>query len=197
MNLTLKQAEKLIKLAREAISAYFTDKEAKVSKDIEKEFGQNQGVFTSLYVNEELVGCIGFPEPVAPLYKAVTQTACSAAFEDPRFPPIKKEDMKNLRIEISILTKPVPIEVKKDHLEYIKKIRLGTDGLMIKDEFGTGLLLPQVPGEWDWNEEEFLSQTCKKAGLSPDCWRNLKKNVYKFQAQIFTEKNGKVIEKKS
>ena len=67
---------------------------------------------------------------------------------------------------------------------------------MIKDEFGSGLLLPQVAVEWKWDAKEFLNQTCKKAGLAPDCWCNLKRNVYKFQAQVFAEENSKIVEKK-
>ena len=78
----------------------------------------------------------------------------------------------------------------------MKEITIGKDGLLIQDEFGSGLLLPQVPIEWKWNAKQFLDHACMKAGLSPDCWNNLKRNVYKFQAQIFTEKDKEIIEKK-
>lgn len=191
----LSQAKRLIKLVRDSISDFFDNKEARISGDIKKKFGEKQGVFVSLYVDAELVGCIGYPEPVLPLYKAVIQSAIGAAFEDPRFPPLKKEQMKNLRIEISVLTKPEEIKVK-DPSEYPKKVKIGVDGLVIRDEFGSGLLLPQVAVEWGWDSKKFLSETCRKAGLPPDCWDNMKRNVYKFQAQIFSEEKGKVIEKK-
>ncbi len=191
----LEQAKKLIKLARDAISAYFEDKEINVSDDIKKEFGEDTGVFVSLYVGEDLIGCIGFPEPIMPLYKAVIDAAKSAAFEDPRFPPLSREQFKALRIELSVLTKPQEIIVKKPS-EYLENVEIGKDGLVIRDEFGSGLLLPQVAIEWNWDSKEFLNQTCMKAGLSPDCWDNMKRNVYKFQAQVFVEKDGKVVEKK-
>jgi len=194
--LTINQAKKLIKLARDSISNYFKNKEPPVTAEVKKEFGKKQGAFVSLYLDEELSGCIGFPEPTLPLYMAVIRGALGAAFEDPRFPPLKQSQLKNIRIELSILTVPEEIELKKDPKEYLKKIKIGRDGLLIQDEFGSGLLLPQVPVEWRWDAKEFLNQTCMKAGLSPDCWNNMKRNVYKFQAQIFTEKNSKIIEKK-
>ena len=195
MNITKEQAKKLIDLARQSIIDYFDNKETKASSDIKKEFGKKSGVFVSLYVKGELMGCIGYAEPLVPLYQAVIEVSRGAAFEDPRFPPIKKGQMKDLRIEISVLTDPKEIEVKSPD-EYPKKVKIGKDGLVIKDEFGWGLLLPQVALEWNWNAKEFLNQTCVKAGLSPDCWDNMKRNVYKFQAQVYTEKNRKIVEKK-
>ena len=191
----LEQAKKLIKLAREAISAYFKGKEITVGKDIKDEFGEDSGVFVSLYVGDDLIGCIGIPRPIMPLYKAAIQAAKGAAFEDPRFPPLREDQMDRLRIEISVLTEPEVIEIK-DPNEYLDKIEIGKDGIMIKDEFGSGLLLPQVAVEWKWDAKEFLNQTCRKAGLSPDCWCNMKRNVYKFQAQVFAEEKGKIVEKK-
>lgn len=192
---SLTQAKQLIKIARDAISAYFEGKKVEPSEKIKKEFGEEKGVFVSLYLKDELAGCIGFPEPIFPLWLAVRKAAIGAAFGDPRFPPLVKKQMKDLRVELSILTKPEVIEVK-DHKEYLKKIKIGRDGLMVKDEFGSGLLLPQVPVEWGWNVEQFLDQTCMKAGLDPSCWRNTKRNVYKFQGQVFAEEKGKLVEKK-
>jgi hypothetical protein len=160
-----------------------------------KEFKDVRGVFVSLYIKDELIGCIGFPDPTMALAKGVVSAAQGAAFEDPRFPPLKKSQMKDLKVELSVLTKPEEIEVKKPS-EYISKVKIGKDGLVIRDEFGAGLLLPQVAVEWGWDSKEFLDNTCKKAGLSPDCWCNLKRNVYKFQAQVFTEEKGRIIEKK-
>lgn len=189
------QAEKLIKLARDAISAYFAGKELEVSAAIQKEFNAKRGVFVSIYVGTELNGCIGFPEPVVPLWEGVVKAAVGAAFEDPRFPPLQKEQFKKCRIELSVLTEPKLINAKKVE-DYLDAIEIGRDGLMIKDEFGSGLLLPQVPKEWNWDKEEFLRQTCRKAGLDPDCWQDMRRRIYKFQAQVFTEEDGKVVEKK-
>ncbi len=189
------QAKKLMLLARKAISAYFKGKEVQVDDEIKKEFGEDSGVFVSLYLREDLIGCIGIPRPIMPLYKAVIQAAKGAAFEDPRFPPLREDQFDDLRVEISVLTEPEVIEVD-DPKDYIDKVKIGKDGLMIKDEFGSGLLLPQVAVEWKWDAKEFLNQTCRKAGLEPDCWCNTKRNVYKFQAQVFAEENGKIVEKK-
>jgi uncharacterized protein (TIGR00296 family) len=195
MKLNVKQAAKLIKIARDSISAVFEGKKYKLSDALETEFKEIRGVFVSLYVKKELIGCIGFPEPNKLLAESVVIAAQGAAFEDPRFPPLKKEQMKDLRVELSVLTKPEVIEVN-DPSEYPSKVKVGEDGLVIRDEFGAGLLLPQVATEWEWDSKEFLDNTCKKAGLSPDCWCNMKQNVYKFQAQVFTEEKGKIIEKK-
>ena len=192
---SLAQAKKLIKIAKDAISAYFKGKLLEVPENLQKEFNGKKGVFVSTYIKEELAGCIGFPEPIFPLWLAVRKAAVSAAFKDPRFPPLNKAQFKDIRVELTVLTEPKVIEVK-DPKEYLKKIKIGKDGLMVKDEFGSGLLLPQVPVEWGWNAEEFLNQTCIKAGLDPNCWCNTKRNVYKFQGQVFTEEKGKIVEKK-
>ncbi|MBD3248610.1 AmmeMemoRadiSam system protein A [Candidatus Woesearchaeota archaeon] len=191
----VKQAEKLVKLARKSISAYFKGEDVKTGAGLKKEFDEKSGVFVSLYIDDELVGCIGYVEPTMPLWESVVQAAQGAAFEDPRFPPLTKKQYKKLKIEISVLSKLREIDVKKPS-EYLSKIKIGKDGLVIKDEFGYGILLPQVAKDWDWGPEEFLNQTCLKAGLSPDCWNNMKRNVYKFQAQVFTEDKGRVVEKK-
>jgi len=192
---SLAQAKKLIKLAKDAVYAYFESKVLEVPENLQKEFNEKKGLFVSLYIKDDLAGCIGFPEPIFPLWLAVRKAAIGAGFGDPRFPPLTKPQFRDLRVELTILTKPKVIEIK-DPKEYLKKIKIGKDGLMVKDEFGSGLLLPQVPVEWGWNVEEFLNQTCMKAGLDPDCWRNTKRNVYKFQGKIFTEEKSKVVEKK-
>jgi uncharacterized protein (TIGR00296 family) len=196
MKLTLAQAKKLIKLARDTISAYFKGNEPVISESIKKEFSEKQGAFVSVYLKKELNGCIGITTQNLPLYKAIMYCAKAAAFEDPRFPPLLPKQFKDIIIEISILTPIEPIELKKDPSEYFKLIKIGRDGLMVKDEFGSGLLLPQVAVEWKWDVKEFLNQTCIKAGLDPDCWNNMRRNVYKFQAQVFAEKGKSVIEKK-
>ena len=192
----LAEAKSLISIARESILTYFEDKEIEVSDSLKEQFKGEMGVFVSLYEEDELIGCIGYPEPVMPLWECVKDSARGAAFEDPRFPPLKKEDYDKIRVELSVLTKPKEIEVK-DPSEYPHSVDVGKDGLVIRDEFGAGLLLPQVAVEWGWDSEKFLCETCRKAGLSPDCWNNMKRNVYKFQAQVFVEKDGKVVEKLS
>ena len=194
MKVTIDQAKKLIDLARQSIQDYFDNKDTEASEEIKDEFSGKSGVFISLYVDEELIGCIGYAEAFFPLYKAVIDGARGAAFEDPRFPAMRKEQLQKLRVELSVLTEPIEIEAEEPE-DYLKQFKVGEDGLIIKDDFGGGLLLPQVAVEWDWNEEEFLNQTCKKAGLDPDCWKDMRRHIYKFQAQIFTEEDGQIVKK--
>ena len=174
----------LIKLTRESISSYFLQKEPDISSV--KEFSDRQGVFVTLYKNKQLRGCIGFPEPVFPLFEAIIKSARSAAFEDTRFPPVQKEELKDIKIEISVLTVPALIDVEKPE-DYFKKIKVGKDGLIIRSSLGSGLLLPQVATEYNWSVEEFLGHLCEKAWLKQDAWKDINNQIYKFQAQIFKE----------
>lgn len=192
--LSLDKAKRLFELARESINSFFDNKEVKFDENLKKEFSDKQGVFVTIYLDDELAGCIGYTEPVFPLYEGVMNAARGAAFEDPRFPPLKKEELKKARLEISVLSKPELIDVK-DPEEYLKKIKIGRDGLLIRDELNNGLLLPQVATEMNFDVKMFLDQTCIKAGLEPDDWRDKRRHVYKFQAQVFQEKNGDIVEK--
>ena len=119
-----------------------------------------------------------------------------SATEDPRFPPVRRDELSRIIIEISILSKPELIEVRNPR-EYLDKIKIGEDGLMIEYGLYSGLLLPQVPVEYKWNVEQFLSELCIKAGLPPDMWLDRNVKIYKFKAQIFREKipNGEVYER--
>ncbi|HHY00370.1 MAG TPA: TIGR00296 family protein [Methanothermobacter sp.] len=177
----------LVKLARSAIETYLTDgKFLKVSNDINPNLKEEMGVFVTLYRDGELRGCIGFPEPIKPLAEAVIEVAVSAATGDPRFPRITPAEMNQIQVEVSVLTKPVLISVQKP-VDYLNKIKVGEDGLIIEKGVYRGLLLPQVPVEWKWDTEEFLANTCMKAGLSPDCWLQDGVKIFSFQSQIFKE----------
>jgi len=178
------QGKLLIKLARDSISSYFLRNEPDTSPV--QGFSHTQGVFVTLYKNNQLRGCIGFPEPVFSLCEAIIKSARSAAFEDPRFPPLQKEELKDIRIEISVLTVPKLIEVKKPE-DYLKEIKIGKDGLIIRSSHGSGLLLPQVATEYKWGVEEFLGHLCEKAWLKQDAWKDTTNRIYRFQAQIFKE----------
>lgn len=188
---TLEQGRKLIELARHAIETSF-EKSHLSLEEYKMKFSEKQGVFVTLHKNSELRGCIGFPEPEMELYKAVVRASRAAAFEDPRFPPLTKEEFKDIKIEISILTKPELVRVANPE-EYFNKIVVGRDGLIIKAGVYSGLLLPQVPVEYDWDVERFLQHLCIKAGLTLDAWKT--NPVYKFRAQIFAEENKKIIQK--
>jgi len=193
--LSLAQGKELVQAARKAV----TSKLRKEHFELE-DFKEKAGIFVTIhsYPENELKGCVGFPEPIFQLNKALTQAANAAAFSDNRFSPIQKEDLDKIIFEVSVLTKPELIKVKKPE-DYNKEIKIGRDGLVAEKGHFRGLLLSQVAPEWGWNVEEFLSHTCEKAGLPSEAWKdtNLVK-IYKFQAQIFkeTKPEGEVIETK-
>lgn len=182
--------KKLLKLARDSITSYFSGKDKKkidlASFSSDSKFNQKQGVFVTLHKDGDLRGCIGFPYPTFPLYKAIFDAARAAAFEDPRFDPVEESEMKDITMEISVLTVPEDIKVKSAE-EYINKIKIGEDGLIIKHGYGSGLLLPQVFTEYKSTPKSALEMVCQKAGLEKNAWKEKSSKISKFQAQIFTE----------
>jgi uncharacterized protein (TIGR00296 family) len=150
-------------------------------------------IYTLRDGNRSLRGCIGYPYPIKKLIEALIDSAINAALNDTRFFPITLDELEDLIFEVSVLTPPKLI-LAKNPKEYPKKISVGRDGLIIERGPFKGLLLPQVPVEWGWNEEEFISQCCIKAGLSEDNWKNEGIKIYTFQALIFKEEtpNGKI-----
>lgn len=192
--LTLVQGRKLITLARDSIVTYFSKKNPRVSKEIKDEFSEKRGIFVTLSKEGKLRGCIGFPEPIYALYEAVINAARSAAFSDPRFPPLDKDEIDRITIEVSVLTAPRLIEVRNPE-DIVKKIKVGKDGLIVRGTFNSGLLLPQVAVDYKWDAKTFLEQTCVKAGLPANTWADFDAcRIYKFQSQVFSEKspNGQV-----
>ncbi len=142
-------------------------------------FSKHYGLFVTITADGNLRGCIGYIEGIKPIREAVKEMAIEAAFHDPRFFPLTKEEYKRIKIEISIL---YPAEEIKD----INEIQVGRDGIILERGYHRGLLLPQVAIEYGWNREEFINQTCRKAGLEKNCWKNGAK-VFKFEAEIFKE----------
>ena len=196
--LTIKDGEKAVKLAREIVERYTRKEELPKLENYSGVFDEKRGVFVTIntYPTHNLRGCIGIPEPIMPLKNAIKEAAVSAT-HDPRFPPLKENELENIVIEVTILTKPQLVKVNKPQ-EYLEKIKIGRDGLIAEQGFYRGLLLPQVPVEQGWDVEEFLSHTCWKAGLPFDAWFDENTKIYKFEGQIFTEvkpKNG-IVEKK-
>jgi len=195
--LTLEEGKYAVKYARAVIENHLQGRNL-VVVNYPKKFNKHYGVFVTLhtYPDHELRGCIGIPEPVMPLIEALEEAAISAAVKDPRFPPVTLDEMDNIVVEVSVLTPPKLIEVEEP-LEYLDKIEIGKDGLII--EYGTykGLLLPQVPVEQGWEVAEYLSNLCLKASLPPDTWTKYPVKIYSFQAQIFEEVSprGEVVEK--
>jgi hypothetical protein len=191
----------LVKLARRAMETYLKTKKIIEPDDAPEKLRTPCGVFTTLNkvtaTGKELRGCIGLPYPVKPLAEAVVTSAISSAVEDPRFPPVSQSELGEIVVELSVLTPPQYIAVKKPS-DYPKEVGVGVDGLIVERGGRSGLLLPQVPVEWGWDAEEFLTQCCLKAWLPPDSWLNEGTRISKFQAIIFEEKEprGEVERKK-
>lgn len=139
---------------------------------------QERGAFTTLHLGDRLRGCIGYVFPTRSLYRAVAETAKAAAFEDPRFEPVSLDEAGRLAVEISVLSPLTAIRPEE--------VVIGKHGLVVTQGDQRGLLLPQVPVEWEWDRETFLAQTCLKAGLPPDAWRR-GAELQAFTAEIFRE----------
>jgi len=142
-------------------------------------FQRRAGAFVTLRKQHELRGCIGQPEPHDPLGSVIVHCAAAAALEDPRFPPVELAELPSIAVEISVLT---PLVKMSDP----GAVEVGRHGLVVARGGRRGLLLPQVPTEWHWSREEFLEQTCRKAGLPRDAWRQ-GADVFSFEAEIFDE----------
>lgn len=149
-------------------------------------FKEKRGVFVTLTKAKELRGCIGFPYPVMPLGEAIGHAAVAAAVEDPRFPPVGKDELASIRLEVTILTAPLPLEGTPDTRP--DKIKVGRHGLIVRSGTKSGLLLPQVATEYGWNSMTFLDHTCMKAGLPARCWTSETVDLFTFEGQIFCEK---------
>ena len=180
----------LVKTARMAVTEFLSNgKRMKLESEREKKFSFNSGVFVTLNNADGLRGCIGFPMPDKKLSNGIIDAAIAAATEDPRFSPVKTNELNDIVFEVTVLTPPVEITVT-DPMEYLEKIKVGRDGLIIRNSFSSGLLLPQVPVEYGWNVEEFLQHTCEKAGLEKDTWKNEKVKIEKFEGIVYKEKTN-------
>ena len=185
--LTLEEGKLLVQLARRTIETYLCEGRKPQTPKVPEKLRERRGVFVTLNKKGELRGCIGHPLPEIPLVDAVVDAAISSATRDPRFPSMTPEELPEVEIEVSVLSKPEVVKVKSPR-EYPKHIVTGKDGLIIELSDYAGLLLPQVPIELGWDAEEFLSHTCMKAGLMPDCWLREGMRISKFSAQVFKER---------
>ena len=180
----------LVKTARMAVTEFLSNgKRMKLESEREKKFSFNSGVFVTLNNADGLRGCIGFPMPDKKLSHGIIDAAIAAATEDPRFSPVKINELNDIVFEVTVLTPPVEITVT-DPMEYLEKIKVGRDGLIIRNSFSSGLLLPQVPVEYGWNVEEFLQHTCEKAGLEKNTWKNEKVKIEKFEGIVYKEETN-------
>jgi len=178
-DLTEARREELLTLARTAIAEYLKTGEIPEYETDDPLLNRRSGAFVTLRENSELRGCIGHTRGDQPLYQVVQQMAVAAATEDPRFPPLKPEELDQVTLEISVLS---PFRRVTD----TGQVQVGTHGLMIFADGHQGLLLPQVPVEQGWDREEFLENLCLKAGLAPDCQAR-QPALYAFTAIVFGE----------
>jgi AmmeMemoRadiSam system protein A len=177
------QRSHLLRIARESIAATLGGRRLPQPdpETLDAELRHPSGVFVTLNDRQgELRGCIGSIRPIAPLHEAVASSAVNAAFRDPRFPPVSAEELDSLHLEISVMTPIVPVEK-------VEEIEVGRDGLIVSRGPRAGLLLPQVATEYGWDRETFLRQTCHKAGLPSDAWRQPGTKIEKFSAEVFGE----------
>ncbi|MBW1673109.1 MAG: AmmeMemoRadiSam system protein A [Deltaproteobacteria bacterium] len=155
-------------------------------KKIPEKFQERLGTFVTVTIEDNLRGCIGHIIPRESLIEGIKENAINAAFKDPRFHPLTKEEFDRIEIEISILTSPQEFSYTGAE-DLLKKLRPGIDGVIIKKGFYEATFLPQV---WEQlsEKEEFLSHLCLKAGLSPDSWKKEKLHVSTYQVQAFEER---------
>ncbi len=172
----------LLDLARKSIKYYLDHKKHFISKTPDNiVFMEERAVFVTLHKDGNLRGCIGHMHAQMPLYKTVIQMAVAAAFEDPRFPSVQKDELEKIEIEISVLS---PMERIFDYT----KIRMGIDGVWIKQGFYSGVYLPQVAIDTGWDRETFLRSLCSsKAGLPADAYKDADVEIYIYQVEKFSE----------
>ena len=192
-SLTDGQKEYLLRLARQAIVETVVppekpaeESEAEVhSEELQRLSEIYAGVFVSLHVHEALRGCIGYIDGLRSLPEVIPETASAAALRDPRFEPVREEELDDIDIEISILS---PLEKISGPAE----LTIGEHGLLVRSGKRQGLLLPQVAPRAGLDAEAFLEHTCQKAGLPADAWKVPEAEIFRFRAEVFGEKSSRV-----
>lgn len=180
MDLSLADQKLLFRVARESIRAHLKGEKGTLPPTASPLLSQPRGVFVTLNRQGRLRGCIGYLEAVKPLMAAVAEMAVAAAFCDTRFPPLREEELADLRVEISILS---PLR----QIDNPEEIQVGRHGLYLERGPCRGLLLPQVATEYNWDRLTFLKQTCVKAGLPENAWQDPATRLYVFSADILHE----------
>jgi AmmeMemoRadiSam system protein A len=177
--LTLDQKIDLLRIARESIYHFVSRGRAPASEVEDDRLTVPQGVFVSLHINDRLRGCIGTLTGDGPLHATVCDMAVSAASNDPRFAPLRMDEVPRIDIELSILG---PLQTVSP-----KEVEVGAHGLFVTMGRTRGTLLPQVATQFSWSREEFLSQTCVKAGMPPEAWKDSECHIAAFTAEVFAE----------
>lgn len=180
--LTREHQSTLLRIARESIAGRLSGHGVAVDPAaFDAVLRRPAGAFVTLKSEEgRLRGCIGSVMPVDPLCRAVAQSAVNAAFRDPRFWPLTRDELPAIRMEISVMGPLVPVVC-------VDEIVCGRDGLIVRRGAFAGLLLPQVAAERNWDRDTFLSQTCVKAGLPPQSWHDSDIRIERFVAHVFCE----------
>lgn len=173
----------LLHLARQSIEAHLQGKKLSLPDPSSPVLKERRGAFVTLHEAGGLRGCIGFMQPLKPLYETISEMAAAAAFDDTRFNPVTASELPRLEIEISVLSVLVKIDDPQ-------KIVMGRHGVLVESRGYSGVFLPQVATETGWSREEFLDNLClHKAGLPAKTWRDKATNIYVFTAEIFSEKS--------
>ena len=173
------EAQRLLKeIAREAIASALSNKGYVLPETLPAVLKEPCGAFVTLTKRGNLRGCIGYITASRPLAETVRDVAVAAAFEDTRFTPVTSDEWPRIDIEVSVLTPMAPVSD-------ISSIQPGTHGLYIRKGYRSGLLLPQVATEYGWDRKTFLEQTCRKAGLNKDAWKEEGVKIFCFRAQVF------------
>jgi len=182
--LNSQEQEILLAIARQAIIQGVETGEEYIEPREEKRLNQRNGCFVTIKQFGRLRGCIGNFQSELPLFREVAQMALASSTQDPRFYPMKQDDLDNFTLEISVLS---PLQKIEDTSE----IEVGRHGIYIEKGFHRGVLLPQVATEHNWDHDTFLQQTCMKAGLATNSWQAEDADIYIFSAQIFGEESTK------
>lgn len=185
----MKQKDKkyLLELARRTLEKYFQNKDILQIEidDLSDSLKEKKGVFISLWKNEDLRGCIGCLEGIKPIFEMVIENSLASALFDTRFLPVKKEELSDIKIEISIIEPLEKIDFSKTE-DLIKHLNKNKPGILIKKGAHQATFLPQV-----WEDlktpEEFLSHLCSKAGMKEGCWKNIDFEIYQYQVNVFKE----------
>ena len=182
MELNQKEKATLLDIVKKTVAAKVNDKDTpKFTVDSEA-LKEKRGAFVTLKKRGHLRGCIGYIKAVKPLWETVQEMAVAAAFHDPRFPSLQPDEIRDLTFEISVLS---PLR----HIKDINEIEVGKHGLYIVRGCNSGLLLPQVAVEYEWDRESFLKETCYKAGLPSQAWKDKETQIYIFSADYFGDTN--------
>ncbi len=184
--LTSEEGSMLVSLARESIITSFHSKELTIPEKHKKIFFFPTGVFVTLRKFGRLRGCLGYARTDQPLYESLISAARSAAFQDPRYPPLRQSELPKIELEISLLTEPTALN-KATPADVLRSITVGKDGIILSNNNFSGLMLPQVAEKGSWSTEDFLKYTCTMFGLNEAAWLDPNSRLYKFRANVFTE----------